>query len=125
MAKLIMRVVDSIWPGRRAARDEELSRNKRLAELRDGVFAEASGRATPGAPQSMSAQAVIGPSGELNNDDLGQLAAEPAAKAAKNAYLTGAVRQDHRRVLRMGLKSPIVWLCLVSAVIAASASVVG
>jgi hypothetical protein len=94
-----------------------------VTELRDILrLADASGHdATPGPAQNTSAPHLIGPSSELNNAGLSPFAAEPAAK---NAYLTGTVRQDPRRVLRMVLKSPIAWLCFASVVIAASVSVV-
>ena len=65
MARLIMRVVDSILPGRRAARGVP------LAELCSVLLlVEADGRkATPQPPQNPSAQPGTGVSAEFNTEE--------------------------------------------------------
>jgi hypothetical protein len=116
MTILMKRVGDRILPGSRPAIDMP------LAELCDFLILSAN-VAIPRPPQNTSAQTGTGPAAECKDEDLSPLA---AGLAAENAYLTGAVRQETRRVLRMALKSPIVRLCLAFAVIAVgSVSVVG
>ncbi len=116
MAKLMKRVVDGILPGSRPVIDMP------LAELCN-FFLAATNVAIPRSPQNTSAQTGTEPSAEFKHEDLSQVA---AGLAVEKAYLTAAVRQETRRSLRMALKSPIVRLCLASAVIAVgSVSVVG
>jgi hypothetical protein len=116
MARLIMRVADSILPGRRAARGVP------LAELCSVLLlAEADERkATPQPPQNPSAQPGTGVSAEFNTEASGDLTAE---RFPENVHRE---RPETRRAVPPLLQSPIARLCLAATVVAAaSVSVLG
>ena len=117
MARLIMRVVDSILPGRRAARGVP------LAELCSVLLlVEADGRnATPQPPQNPSAQPGTGVSAESNTEEpSSDLTAE---RSPDNVHRE---RPETRRAVPRLLQSPIARLCLAATVVAAaSVSVLG
>jgi hypothetical protein len=117
MARLTMRVVDSIWPGRRAARDVPLAELCNLL-----ILAEADDRkAIPQPPQNPSAQPGTVASHKFNTEDLDHLAAE---QSPENVYQRDMGRLDAGRAVPM--LPPFVRLCLSAAIIVAtSVSVFG
>jgi hypothetical protein len=110
MARLIMRVVNSILPGRRAARGVP------LAELCSVLLlAETDER------KAIRAHPGTGANPEFNAEEPGHLTAN---QSSENAYQKGVVRLD-RAVSKLP-QSPIVRRCLAAAVVAAaSVSVLG
>ena len=116
MARLIMRVADSILPGRRAARGVP------LAELCSVLLLPETDerKATPQPSQNPSAQPGTGVSAEFNTEASGDLTAE---RFPENVHRE---RPETRRAVPPLLQSPIARLCLAATVVAAaSVSVLG
>jgi hypothetical protein len=110
MARLIMRVADSIFAGTPGG-----GRGVPLAELCSVLLL-----ATPQPPQNPSAQPGTGVSAEFNTEASGDLTAE---RFPENVHRE---RPETRRAVPPLLQSPIARLCLAATVVAAaSVSVLG
>ena len=116
MARLIMRVADSILPGRRAGRGVP------LADLCSVLLLAGADerKAIPQPPQNPSAQPGTGVSAEFNTEASGDLTAE---RFPENVHRE---RPETRRAVPPLLQSPIARLRLAATVVAAaSVSVLG